>query len=434
MRARRSLVTRVAWGAIASACVASLVAAAATSAVSAVLVRRAEDRRLSDAARVLAHELEAVPASGVEAVVLEEGEETQHTGIAFAVFEETRLRAGDARVPAVLADACSTTGSVRACAVRAGDRFTVVSAATHTDTTPILALSALTASLVAAALAWIAGRRVARWGIAPLSRLERRVAAIEPGVPADLGPPETVAEVRALQSAMEVLLARADRALAQSSRFAADAAHELRTPLSALRAELELLAEEPSLSRSASADVAGARKSVERLEVLVERLLVLALPTESPQERAPVDLRELVEESLALLPPGDRARVALGPGSPAVVDGDSVLLVALLSNALSNALKFGSNVVVDVVPGAHDFAVRVDDDGPGVPVDERTRLFDPFVRGATARAKRVPGHGLGLAVIAHVASLHGGSAAFVDAPRAGARLEVRLPASVRSTA
>ena len=98
----------------------------------------------------------------------------------------------------------------------------------------------------------------------------------------------------------------------------------------------------------------------------------------------------------------------------------------LFSNALSNALKFGRKAEVTVFEAEVDVVLQVDDDGPGVAPDQRTRVFEPFVRAPLAVERHISGHGLGLALISHVARRHGGSARFIDAD-AGARLEIRLP-------
>jgi signal transduction histidine kinase len=123
------------------------------------------------------------------------------------------------------------------------------------------------------------------------------------------------------------------------------------------------------------------------------------------------------------LPAADRQRLQLAePRGEVVVYGD----VMLLGTLISNALEFGSLVRVAVLEADNEAVLLISDDGPGVPVGDRQRVFEPFVRVRSAAARRVPGHGLGLALIAHVARWHGGSAKFIDGSP-GAHLEVRLP-------
>ena len=165
------------------------------------------------------------------------------------------------------------------------------------------------------------------------------------------------------------------------------------------------------------------RSTVARLSLLVERLLVLAMPGSGTAATELVSLRDVLEDTVAGLAPADRERVALELNGDVSLRGDSALLSSMVSNAISNALKFGHRVTARLIEDGLQF----DDDGPGVPVDERVRVFEPLYRGQAARSARIAGHGLGLALIAHVARQHGGTAAFEEgAP--GARLSLRFPA------
>jgi signal transduction histidine kinase len=214
--------------------------------------------------------------------------------------------------------------------------------------------------------------------------------------------------------------------LGHATRFAADAAHELRTPLTSVRAELELLAEDPALSQPTRENVRRAHVTVEQLGVLVERLLILATPRSTSMAYAEaVSLRDIVDDVLNALPDVDRARVHAADDEDATVRGDATLLQTMFANALSNALKFGHSAEIAIAKAAGFACLYISDDGPGIPLSERERMFEPFVR-AQHRGARVPGHGIGLTLIAHIAESHGGSAAFVDTAR-GARLELRLP-------
>lgn len=171
-----------------------------------------------------------------------------------------------------------------------------------------------------------------------------------------------------------------------------------------------------------------AQSKLAELQSLVERLLVLAVPSqEQPGLRQLVSLQDVVEDVTAHLPAADRHRLHLAePRGDVVVYGDVMLLGTLISNAISNAFKFGSAVRVAAFESGDDAVLLISDDGPGVPIEDRQRVFEPFIRVRSVAARRIPGHGLGLALIAHVARWHGGSARFIDgAP--GAHLEVRLP-------
>lgn len=437
----RSLVARVAWGAALSASAAALIAALATGVFAAFLVRDAEDRRLEEAATTLASELEHdLHHKTVAEIVESESQELQHTGMRFAVYDDDlRLVAGDARLlpPATARCASAYEDTLRLCAAPADSGHTAVAAAAHASPAPLLGLAALVAAVLAALLAWLASRPVSRRVVAPLSRLRARIAALSPDAlrGADLGPPEQVAEVDALRDSIGGLVQRVNEALEQAHRFAANAAHELRTPLTSVRAELELLAERLGPAPDggvfpagdAQADAQRALHTVGELGVLVERLLILAVPQRAPADAHEiVSIRDLVEDGIAALPAADRPRVE-ATEADAQVRGDAVLLGTLVANALSNALKFGQVVRVSVEVGGDAVCLHIEDDGPGIEPGEHARVFEPFYRSPAALRRRQPGHGLGLALIRHIAQAHGGTAALRTDAQAGAHLEVRLP-------
>jgi signal transduction histidine kinase len=245
----------------------------------------------------------------------------------------------------------------------------------------------------------------------------------------ELGEASEVDEVEAVRLALAERARQIKVLLEQTSRFAADAAHELRTPLTALRTELELMLEDaPSGDRKA---LERAVVRVERLGELVNRLLVLALPVrDSSAGFETVALTDVAESVILELPEHERARVRLEARAEGIVRGDSELLSSLLSNALGNALKFAAEgpIVLRIEQHAGDgvekVVVEVLDCGPGIAPALRERAFEPFYR---IRADASSGHGLGLALIGHIARVHGGHAEFVDAAQ-GAKLEIALPA------
>ena len=412
---------------------AAFAAATVTSLSAWYLVRRAEDRRLDDAAVAFANEIdeernlaENVP---VSRLLSDELDETSHSGITFAIYEHDVLVTGDARLPQARARGCATAASVRACAVFAERRKAwVIAGAAHSSLLTPLLLAAALAALVAAVGAWGASRPLAARIVGPLTKLREHLAAIDVAHAreANLGEPTGVAEVDALRETMLELLARVDSAVARAERFAADAAHELRTPLTAIRGELELLADD-ALSVESKTDLRRARLQVLQLQTLVERLLVLAAPTEQHSSvRELVSMQDVVEDVVTTLDAASRARVTIAePEGSVALRGDTTLLGVLVTNVLANALKFGEHVNISVHESGDTVTLRVEDDGPGVAVGDRERVFEAFARGASARERRVPGHGLGLALVAHIARRHGGRARFVDAPR-GALLEVQL--------
>lgn len=431
MRRDTSLVRRVAWGSALGALLSALLAAFATSALGAILILSAEDRRLKEAAVILAALMTDAP-DRVAGVVDNEKEEIAHSGILLAAFrEDGRYVAGDHHVGLPPSEACvdDPHAPIRVCRAAARHGLVAVAASPRSVAAPVLGVAALAAAALAGLLAFVASSPVSRWLVAPLLRLRTRIAAIDvaTGLPESLGEPEHVLEVDALRETIRLLVVRVGLALEQAQSFAANAAHELRTPLSAVLAELDLLAEHSASIEAQS--LRQARRKLADLAVLVERLLILATPRAAAVDAHEiVSLRDLVEDSIALLPPDDLERVRASEGD-ALVKGDSVLLATMVANALGNALKFGERATVDVEIHGQLAILRIDDEGPGVDVDEREHVFEPFFRAEGAMRRRIPGHGLGLALIRHIARTHGGDAAFASKEGRGARLEIRLPIS-----
>lgn len=415
---KQRFVTRAALASFALALGAALLTAITMGAFAAVLVERAEDRRLQEAAVVLGSELN--DSDDIAATLAEEQAETTHMGVSFAVFDASQVRlAGDARITWLSAATCGALRpDFRACAIGAGS-LVVVAGAAYASPLALLLAAALIAALLAGAVAFFTSRPLAAGVVAPLSELQRRLQSSDLAG-AELGPDSGVLEVDALRAALAELLRRNDEALTHATRFAADAAHELRTPLSTVQAELDLL---ESQDKPSAETVTRLRATVSRLSALVDRLLILATPgTRGPTEL--VSLRDVLEDTVQALPPPERARVKLEVTGDLSLQGDATLISSMVSNALSNGLKFGRTVTARLTGEVLQF----DDDGPGILLEERQRVFEPLFRGKAARAMGADGHGLGLALIAHVARHHHGTASFDDgAP--GARLTLRFPTS-----
>jgi signal transduction histidine kinase len=429
-----SLVTRVARTAAVAASASALVAAVATSTVGAFLLQQAEDRRLFEAGRDLVFLLGQgdVRRDRIEAIVVHEHAETQHAGIRFAVSDADGVFiAGERPGGHIAPDECSTRAEdrLRSCSVAAAGGVIVTAVSIHTPHTLPFVSAALVALAFCGLMTWVLTRPVVSSVMAPFSRLRARVAAIDVDVDleSDLGAPEHVVEVDELRATIEHLLGRVGTALEQAQRFAANAAHELRTPLTAVRAELQLLAEHASLSSDVSGDLATAQSKVGDLVVLVDRLLVLATPKRAAIEpNEIVSLRDVLEDVVRTLPAAQRSKVQLSEVD-ALVRGDRMLLESLFANALTNGLKFGDQVRVAMTLAEGVATITLDDDGPGLAEADWERVFEPFYRDPGALRRRQPGHGLGLALVRHIAESHGGSAGFQRREGPGARLQVQLP-------
>jgi two-component system OmpR family sensor kinase len=433
--------TRVARVAIVCAALGGLVAAAtAIVAVDRLIAEQAE-QRLRAATVTLAGELDEHrkrPLREVMGEVLDdENEEIATSGIRLAVVEQGRVVAGDRAAPAIEHGVCGTfdgpQGRVRACA--RGYRGWSLVAAQATNELRLHVLYALSL-LLSLALGGLAGalssRRLSRWAVGPLQALATTLRASRPGGAhvLELGDPSDVREVEEIREALADRSREIERLLEQASRFAADAAHELRTPLTVMRTELELMLEEGAHDAAALARVIA---RVERLTELVNRLLILALPTGNLSSGfEAVALSEVAEDVIAELPEAQRARVRLQATDQGIVHGDAELLRSLVANGLGNALKFAAEGPVEIRVATREapestipvlVALEVKDQGPGVPPELRERVFEPFRRLRTGSA---PGHGLGLALVGHIARVHGGVAALKDSDR-GAHLEVLIP-------
>jgi two-component system phosphate regulon sensor histidine kinase PhoR len=208
------------------------------------------------------------------------------------------------------------------------------------------------------------------------------------------------------------------RALArQQVTFVAAVSHELRTPLAAIRSAGQNLADgvvnDPEQVRRYGAMV---QREGERLTALVEQTLELSgmLGRGRSVRLEEVDPAHLVDEVLSEVRPREPVEVDVPPGlGPVVADG--VALRSALRNLVDNALKHGAGRGVAVharmagmAGGARELQLVVEDGGPGVPSGEAEHLFEPFYRGAAAREQGVPGSGLGLSLVRHVAEAHGG--------------------------
>jgi two-component system OmpR family sensor kinase len=425
-----SLVMRVALTTALSALVASASVALISNLTAYRMARVHEDTTLRDAAETLGLELRAEGADP-RWVADDEARELLHASIGVAVYERGAFLAGDRAIPAVPADHCDDLGTLRVCARSAGSRLAVVARDQRvlSEQQRLGVYASVLAVLVTSLLGALAALSIARVVTAPLDQLRRAVELVPDRDPAgaELGPTAGLVEVDALRESVRAALVRLGASMTQSRRFASDAAHELRTPLATLMGELELAAEQ-----RASDDGSGLRHALriaQRMSTLLDRLLILArLEGQAYVER--LELGELLEEAIDVLPHASRNRVVVDAhavGVASAVQGDRALLVSAVVNALENALKF-SEQDVRVVFGRERglLTVAFVDRGRGIDEPERERVFAAFYRTAASRSSAVPGHGIGLALIAHVLALHGGSARFVACDR-GATLVFSLP-------
>ncbi|HKZ13468.1 MAG TPA: ATP-binding protein [Solirubrobacterales bacterium] len=283
------------------------------------------------------------------------------------------------------------------------------------------------AALVAALLA---GYLVAARTAAPLRRFAGTAAAVDAG---DLSPrvevdASSATELRTLADSFNHMLDRLEDAFARQRSFVSDASHELRSPLTAIRGQIEVLAREPNPD---AADVrrveASTLAELRRVERLVEELLALARLDEGvgPARRT-LDAAAFLREAVAAAP-GEASLGAIAGGR---IDLDPDMVGRVIRNLVENARRHAGpdgEVTVSSTAVGGRLRVDVDDDGPGIAPAERERVFDRFHRSDAARDRGSGGSGLGLAIARAIVEAHGGTIRAEDSPAGGARVSFELP-------
>lgn len=293
----------------------------------------------------------------------------------------------------------------------------------------IVALTALAAVLVGLAARWVVGV-----SLRPVERMRRELAEI---TAADLtrrvDVPASGDELEALAVSFNDTIDRLERGVVAQRNFTSDAAHELRSPLTGVRAVLEVGQLHPEQS---AASVATAIAQIDRANRLVDDLLVLARRDgiRSPIVRRTADLDDLV--SIAVRDAGARyPTVTFDRRQVAPVQ--SVVASAHISRVLQNLLDNGAahartTVRVCLRSEAPYWVLSVDDDGPGVPQHERERVFERFARLDESRSRNTGGTGLGLAIVRELVAEHAGTVTVTDSNLGGASFVVRVPISTAS--
>lgn len=286
------------------------------------------------------------------------------------------------------------------------------------------------AALVAAVLAvWLAGTRA----LSPLTRIVNAAAGIaDEGefsrrLPEDPRDPE----VARLTATFNRLIERVEDALRAQRQFVADTSHELKTPLTTINGNLELLMQDLS-PEDRGETLRETHQEVGRMARLVRDLLLLAEVGESDrQERYPVRLDQVTRAAVVRVA-GSRASRVHVVTEPIVVSGDEDRLSQIVANLVHNALRYASAapgaVCVRLGQSGAEAELVVEDDGPGLPPEALERVFDRFYRVDRARSRAQGGTGLGLAIVRHIAEAHRGRVWAENRRGGGARFCVRLPA------
>ncbi len=281
---------------------------------------------------------------------------------------------------------------------------------------------------VLALLTWVLVGRTLR----PVERIRAEVASIDgtdlhrrvPVPPAD-------DEIGRLATTMNDMLARVELAQARQRRFVADASHELRSPLTRMRAELEVDLQHPS-----TADPEATQRSVLEevvgLQQLVDDLLMLARSDgdRTVETATTVVIGDIVADAVQRTPRPDGVAVEVAISAPALAAGRARELERAIGNLLDNAVRHArESVLVRVAAADGAVSVVVEDDGAGIPAADAERIFERFARLDEARSVGDGGAGLGLSIARDIVERHGGTLSVDTGVERGARLVVRLPSA-----
>lgn len=453
----RALLSRVrGWGggiAIRSALVAAAVVLASlmiVGSVSVVLLYRSMCADVDDAANAraaaVAKRLGKEPPDELESVLLATDQRIVVVQVVNASGQIVRrsdsgpkqplilLRGNDFRSPQVVVPA-TADDDIRVAAVvvdgRKG-RYTVlvgggiepIESMTSTVAT-MLSIAAPVVAVVAAVVTYLLVRRSLRSVDAIRSRVTQISASDLSGrVPV----PRRADEISALAVTMNEMLGRIEAGHTAQRRFVGDASHELRSPLATVISALEIAQNHPELFDKTLVQTALLPEA-HRMQSLVEDLLLLARADEHglPMRRTEIDLDDLASDEVTRLKRETSLQIS-GQLAAVKVSGDALGLARVLRNLADNAARHARSQVSIVVRADADNAyLQVCDDGPGIPVAERDRVFERFVRLDADRSRHGGGSGLGLAIVAEIVAAHKGAVDISGREGGGTVLTVRLP-------
>jgi signal transduction histidine kinase len=279
-----------------------------------------------------------------------------------------------------------------------------------------------------------------RRGLSPLQDLAAEATQVS-AQHWDFQPPreaELVAELRPLAEAMETMLQRLHQSFEQQRQFLGNAAHELKTPVAILKSTVQSLLQRPRTSDEYQAGLAQSLEDVERLEKLLQGMLRLARAEQwaygtLKRKLDPVDVASTCEdaiEGLRGLAQAHQADIKLNAEDGIICRADPEDLELVWINLLENAVRYspqGTTVKVHVGRSDHKARIVVEDQGPGIPVEELPIIFERFHRGDSSRTRETGGFGLGLAIAKALVEAYGGTITPESAVGQGTRMIVDLP-------
>ena len=266
----------------------------------------------------------------------------------------------------------------------------------------------------------------------PLRSFASQVEMVQMNNLADMKIDEDVLpEFKQLSHSFNQMLERLNTAFAAQRQFTGNAAHELRTPLALMQAQLELFsAEHPAMLPQTAEFLALLREQTERLTQMTRTLLEVSnLQQVARNER--IQLAPMIEEIFTdLAPLSDKRGVTLTAEGDGIMTGSDALIYRLIFNLTENAVKYnrpGGSVRVSVTQEPEKLLLRVSDTGCGIPEEHQRSIFQPFFRVDKSRSREYGGAGLGLALVWEIAELHGGSVWVEESSEKGTAIAVGLP-------
>ena len=266
----------------------------------------------------------------------------------------------------------------------------------------------------------------------PLRSFASQVEMVQMNNLADMKIDEDVLpEFKQLSHSFNQMLERLNTAFAAQRQFTGNAAHELRTPLALMQAQLELFsAEHPAVLPQTAEFLTLLREQTERLTQMTRTLLEMSnLQQVARNER--IQLAPMIEEIFTdLAPLSDKRGVTLTAEGDGIMTGSDALIYRLIFNLTENAVKYnrpGGSVRVSVTQEPEKLLLRVSDTGCGIPEEHQRSIFQPFFRVDKSRSREYGGAGLGLALVWEIAELHGGSVWVEESSEKGTTIAVGLP-------
>ena len=284
-------------------------------------------------------------------------------------------------------------------------------------------------TLLGGVLAYFVSGRALR----PLRSFAAQVESVQPDNLADTKISEDVpAELRRCSASFNDMIARLDEGFSAQRQFTGNAAHELRTPLALMQAQVELFcAEHPGIDADTASLLGLLQEQTERMTHMTTTLLEMSELRSVPCNDE-IDLAPMIEEVLAdLAPLAEEKGIMLASEGEAQMIGSDTLVYRLLFNLAENAIRYGapgSTVQISTHDESDRVLLRVRDQGLGIPEQYQTSIFQPFFRVDKSRSRAYGGVGLGLALVWEIAALHGGSIEVEESSESGATMLVTLPA------